>query len=356
MSSVALVAAQSRTFPELKARAESGDAKSQVEVGVAYASGSGVPVDDAEAVRWFRKAAEQRNAAGEYSLGEMYATGRGVGKDYSQAARWIQKAADQGDVRALTNLGAMYLLGLGVTQDEKKAFRLIRLAAEQGFAAAEFGLGRMYSRGQGIPRNLSEAVKWYTKGADQGDPDSMNNLSWLLATGTNHGDRNPREAVDLALRATRATQERVPQYFDTLANAFYANGQYGEALGAEQKALLLQPDNKGYQQLSSNYQEIVKVSSPSKQQSGQARIGSVAPMPVFTPDPEPSPEHWYGVVTVSTSIGRDGRVQEPRVIRSVSSDIDRKALEAIQKWIFRPAQKDGVPVEIKLTVEVAFHP
>ena len=205
--------------------------------------------DDAEAARWFRKAAEQGNATGEYSLGEMYASGRGVKKDYKEASKWIQKAADQGEVRAQTDLGAMYLLGLGVNQNDKKAFQLTRMAAEQGSAAAEFGLGTMYSRGQGVPRDLTEAANWYTKAVDQGNPDAMNNLSWLLATGTNPSDRNPRAAIELALRATRVTQERRPEYFDTLANAYFANQQYAEALGAIQKALLLKPDHIGYQQL-----------------------------------------------------------------------------------------------------------
>jgi TPR repeat protein len=61
----------------LKKRAEAGDPKAQVQLGTAYASGDGVTEDDAEAVKWFRRAADQADAAGEYFLGEMYATGRG---------------------------------------------------------------------------------------------------------------------------------------------------------------------------------------------------------------------------------------------------------------------------------------
>ena len=204
LASAYFLLAQSPPIFGLKAKAESGDAKSQVELGVAYAAGDGVPTDDAEAVRWFRKAAEQGDAAGEYSLGEMYVTGRGVGTDYKQASKWMQKAAAQGDVRALTNLGAMYIHGIGVVQDDT-AFFFTKQAAERGFAPAEFGLGAMYSRGQGVQLDLIEAMKWYTKAADQGDPAAMNNLSWLLATGANAHDRNPEKAVEFALRAIRAT-------------------------------------------------------------------------------------------------------------------------------------------------------
>ena len=61
----------------LRQRADSGDPKAQVDLGVIYATGDGVPVNKLEAVRWFHTAATLGDAAGEYWLGEMYLTGRG---------------------------------------------------------------------------------------------------------------------------------------------------------------------------------------------------------------------------------------------------------------------------------------
>jgi hypothetical protein len=43
-----------------------------------YDNGEGVPENDAEAVRWFRLAAEQGNALAQSNLGVMYANGEGV--------------------------------------------------------------------------------------------------------------------------------------------------------------------------------------------------------------------------------------------------------------------------------------
>ena len=43
-----------------------------------YANGEGVPEDDAEAVRWYRLAAEQGYAMAQSFLGAMYANGEGV--------------------------------------------------------------------------------------------------------------------------------------------------------------------------------------------------------------------------------------------------------------------------------------
>ena len=51
-----------------------------------YANGEGVPQDAAEAVRWFRLAAEQGYASAQYNLGVMYANGRGILKDAARCA------------------------------------------------------------------------------------------------------------------------------------------------------------------------------------------------------------------------------------------------------------------------------
>jgi len=43
-----------------------------------YANGRGVPEDDAEAVRWYRLAAEQGHAHAQYNLGVKYDNGDGA--------------------------------------------------------------------------------------------------------------------------------------------------------------------------------------------------------------------------------------------------------------------------------------
>ena len=65
-----------------------------------YANGEGVARDYAEAVRWYRKAAEQGHAVAQNKLGVRYARGEGVARDYAEAVRWYRKAAEQGDVEA----------------------------------------------------------------------------------------------------------------------------------------------------------------------------------------------------------------------------------------------------------------
>ena len=95
-------------------------------------TGEGVPQDDAEAVIWYRRAAEQGHAGAQYSLGRMYDIGRGAPEDDAEAVRWFRLAAEQGEASAQYNLGVMYGTGEGVPQDDAEAVRWYRLAAEQG--------------------------------------------------------------------------------------------------------------------------------------------------------------------------------------------------------------------------------
>jgi len=56
--------------------------------------------DYAEALKWFRKAAEQGNALAQFSLGAMNATGKGVRQDFVEAHKWSNLAAAHGNKKA----------------------------------------------------------------------------------------------------------------------------------------------------------------------------------------------------------------------------------------------------------------
>ena len=123
--------------------AKKGDIKAQNEVGYYYQNGIGVSKDDAEAVRWYRLAAEQGLALAQDNLGWMYQNGLGIEQNYTEAVNWYRKAADQGHANAQNNMGWMYQNGLGVTQDETEAVRWYRLAAEQGNTYAQNNLKKL---------------------------------------------------------------------------------------------------------------------------------------------------------------------------------------------------------------------
>jgi TPR repeat protein len=91
-------------FDETMALAEQGHTVVQSNLGFMYATGEGVPENDTEAVKWYRKAAEQGHAAAQYNLGVMYATGEGVPENNIRAYVWWSMAKIQGHVNAATNI------------------------------------------------------------------------------------------------------------------------------------------------------------------------------------------------------------------------------------------------------------
>ena len=92
-------------FESLKALAEKGNADAQCNLGVMYEDGDGVPEDDKEAVKWYRKAAEQGNHVAQANLGVMHYEGDGVPEDFAIAYAWLNIAAANGIANAKTNKG-----------------------------------------------------------------------------------------------------------------------------------------------------------------------------------------------------------------------------------------------------------
>jgi protein TonB len=61
-----------------------------------------------------------------------------------------------------------------------------------------------------------------------------------------------------------------------------------------------------------------------------------------------------GTVWVALLVGTDGRVKDARVTRSASPLLDRAALEALRRWVFRPALASGHPVAVWVSETVKF--
>jgi TPR repeat protein len=112
--------------------AEQGVASAQYNLALMYANGEGVPENDAEAVKWYRKAADQGHAAAQYNLALMYANGEGVPENDAEAVKWFRKAAEQGDADAQHNLGYMYANGEGVPENDIRAYVWWSMAKTQG--------------------------------------------------------------------------------------------------------------------------------------------------------------------------------------------------------------------------------
>ena len=81
---------------ELLERATQGHANAQINLGVMYGNGEGVPKDNKQVVKWYRLAAEQGAAKAQLNLGVVYAIGEGVPEDELLAYMWINLAGANG--------------------------------------------------------------------------------------------------------------------------------------------------------------------------------------------------------------------------------------------------------------------
>lgn len=123
-------------FAECMPLAQEGDMTAQFCIGRMYANGFGVMMDDAEAIRWYRLAAESGHAEAQYSLGVMHANGWGVPMDDQEAARFYRLSAEQGLVQAMSALAYVTYRGIGVEEDLVAGYMWYHIAAELGDPSA----------------------------------------------------------------------------------------------------------------------------------------------------------------------------------------------------------------------------
>ncbi len=137
--------------------AEPVDAEEQYRLGKMYDYGDDVPIDEAKAVKWYRKAAEQGHAYAQSSLSGMYFFGRGVREDHAEGAKWTRKAADQGLPHEQYNLGSLYEYGDGLPEDDVEAYAWYSLAATNGDEDAKRELPK--AKAKLTPEQLAVAEK-----------------------------------------------------------------------------------------------------------------------------------------------------------------------------------------------------
>lgn len=90
-------------FSELKPLADKGSIEAQNALGkMCNTGGTGLPRNDKEAVKWFRKAALQGSSEGQLNLAMMYAEGIGAPRDSREALKWYRKSAAQRNTTAST--------------------------------------------------------------------------------------------------------------------------------------------------------------------------------------------------------------------------------------------------------------
>ena len=178
--------ARTEKLPEnLVKAANYGNPSAQIQLGLQYLRGDGVPRDDTAAANWFMRSAVDGSSDGQYMVGFMYQTGRGVPEDHQEALRWFQAAASKGQPYAEAALASVYIDGRDKPHNYSVAMKLSRNAAKHHVAMGEFNLGSLYMFGLGVEASVPEGIQWYKKAAEHGNLDAMVQIgiTYLLGQG-----------------------------------------------------------------------------------------------------------------------------------------------------------------------------
>ncbi len=107
-----------------------------------------------------------------------------------------------------------------------------------------------------------------------------------------------------------------------------------------------------------NFAQLDEGDGPPVRPKGQLS----GPVPLEKVDPKYPPqmikEHVEGQVILYAIIGKDGVVRNIQLVHSVEPELDKDAMEALAHWKFRPATREGEPVELEAVVYIPFryHP
>jgi len=178
------------------------NASAMYHLGAAYYNGDGVPIDDGLSYAWFTLAKEAGNQSAAEALqraeselkattitnafkriAEMYEEGGGLPENQAEAARWWSKAAARGDLDSQVALANKFINGQGVPQDLARGRNLCNEAAKQENHGAQYCMGYIYQRGLGVTPDAKKARDWYGRAAALGDLQSMNALALMEAAG-----------------------------------------------------------------------------------------------------------------------------------------------------------------------------
>lgn len=225
--------------------ASAGHRRAQINIGLLYFRGQGVPRDLVQARAWLEKAAANDDPYALYALARTMEDTQGLaGRDPVRAVDLYRRAAEKGHPLAVLRYALALGEGVGVKRDPAKAQSLLvqaqqngvpeaalalgdmaarmppsrdkaasakilqsavgwyEVAAHAGVASAQFKLANAYLAGVGVGRDPVQAQFWYGRAAQQGMPEAQHALGILLTAGV-AGTADPIESYKWLLLAER---------------------------------------------------------------------------------------------------------------------------------------------------------
>lgn len=61
-----------------------------------------------------------------------------------------------------------------------------------------------------------------------------------------------------------------------------------------------------------------------------------------------------GTVTIEIVVDKKGDVVDAKVVKGLGHGLDENAIVAVKEWKYKPAEKDGTPIAVRMEVTVEF--
>ena len=149
-----------------RAACTAGSSEAAFRIAELYVKGEGVQRNLAEAVKWYRQAAERGHAKAQFRLGLVLLNGALGG----EVAKWRSAAAARDADLAQRNAQALFPSGFEVPADSGEALRWLDEAACNGVREADGVVGTVYLDGHARPRDYSIARERLEAGGRSGRP------------------------------------------------------------------------------------------------------------------------------------------------------------------------------------------
>ena len=93
-----------KALKKLMPLAESGHAAAQYNIGVMHEWGNGVPKDNSQALKWYKRSAELSHKDAQNNLGALYSKGEGTEQNFVEALKWFLISAENGSEGGQKNI------------------------------------------------------------------------------------------------------------------------------------------------------------------------------------------------------------------------------------------------------------
>lgn len=158
---------QQRAIALLQRSAQLGQSTALVDLGRAYASGAGVPVDPVRANYYFQSAALAGNPDGMLEYARSLAVGFGTAENLTAAAQWYLRVAEMGVPQGMINYAYAAARGEGIAQSFAVARQWVERAAATGDAEGLYWLAVYKLEGYGGGTDRAGAIQLLNRAVDK---------------------------------------------------------------------------------------------------------------------------------------------------------------------------------------------